>query len=65
MAGEAAKICSGVVYGFGAATDEDKAAFAALRNALDEALAGTRLAKDRAAKALATIMIPEALDYPM
>ena len=65
VAGEAAKICSGVVYGFGAATAEDKAAFAALRNALDEALAGTRLAKDRAAKALTTIMIPEALDYPM
>ena len=65
VAGEAAKICSGAVYGFGAATAEDKAAFAALRNALDEALAGTRLAKDRAAKALTTIMIPEALDYPM
>lgn len=65
VAGEAAKICSGVVYGFSAATAEDKAAFAALRNALDEALAGTRLAKDRAAKALTTIMIPEALDYPM
>ena len=65
VAGEAAKICSGVVYGFGAATAEDKAAFAALRNVLDESLAGTRLAKDRAAKALTTIMIPEALDYPM
>jgi len=65
VAGEAAKICSGVVYGFGAATAEDKAAFATLRNALDEALAGTRLAKDRAAKALTTIMIPEALDYPL
>ncbi len=65
VAGEAAKICSGVVYGFGAASAEDKAAFAALRNALDESLAGTRLAKDRAAKALTTIMIPEALDYPM
>ena len=65
VAGEAAKICSGVVYGFGAASADDKAAFAALRNALDEALAGTRLAKDRAAKALTTIMIPEALDYPM
>ncbi len=64
VAGEAAKICSGVVYGFGAATAEDKAAYAALRNALDEALAGTRLAKDRAAKCLTTIMIPEALDYP-
>ncbi len=65
VAGEAAKICSGVVYGFGAASAEDKAAFAALRNALDEALAGTRLAKDRAAKCLTTVMIPEALDYPM
>ena len=65
VAGEAAKICSGVVYGFAAAADEDKAAFAALRNALDEALAGTRLAKDRAAKCLTTVMIPEALDYPM
>jgi len=64
-AGEAAKVCSGVVYGFSAATPEDKAAYAALRNALDEALAGTRLAKDRAAKTLCTIMIPEALDYPM
>jgi len=65
VAGEAAKICTGVVYGFGAATAADKAAFAALRNALDEALAGTRLAKDRAAKCLTTVMIPEALDYPM
>ena len=65
VAGEAGKICAGVVYGFGAATSDDKAAFAALRNELDEALAGTRLAKDRAAKCLTTIMIPEALDYPM
>ena len=48
-----------------AATEEDKVAFASLRNALDESLAGTRLAKDRAAKCLTTIMIPEALDYPM
>lgn len=63
VAGEAAKICSGVVYGFNAATAEDKTAFAALRNSLDEALAGTLLAKDRAAKALATVMIPEAADY--
>ena len=41
------------------------AAFAALRTAVDESLAGTRLAKDRAAKCLTTVMIPEALDYPM
>lgn len=65
VAGEAGKICAGVVYGFGAASDEDKASFAALRTALDEALAGTRLARDRAAKTLTTVMIPEALDYPM
>lgn len=64
VAGEAAKLCSGVVYGFNAATADDKAAFATLRLALDEALAGTRLAKDRAARALTTVMIPEALDYP-
>jgi hypothetical protein len=65
MAGEAGRICAEVVYGFDAATPEDKAAFSALRAKLDESLAGTRLAKDRAAKALTTIMIPEALDYPM
>lgn len=65
VAGEAAKICSAIVYGFGAATPERKAEFSALRGALDEALAGTRLARDRAAKCLCTIMIPEALDYPM
>lgn len=65
VAGETGKICAGVVYGFAAATAEQKAEFATLRNALDEALAGTRLAKDRAAKCLTTVMIPEALDYPM
>ena len=65
VTGEAAKICTGIVYGFAAATAEDKAAFAALRGALDEALAHTLLAKDRAAKCLTTVMIPEALDYPM
>ena len=62
---EAGRICADVVYGFDAATPEDKAAFAALRAKLDESLAGTSLAKDRAAKALTTIMIPEALDYPL
>ena len=62
-AGEAARVCAEIVYGFDAASAEEKAQFAALRNAVDEALAGTRLAKDRAAKCLTTIMIPEALDY--
>ena len=65
VVGEAVKICTGIVYGFSAATAEDKVAYCALRSALDEALAGTRLAKDRAAKCLTTVMIPEALDYPM
>ncbi len=62
---EAEKITGGIVYGFGAANAEEKAAYAVLRGALDEALAGTRLAKDRAAKCLTTVMIPEALDYPL
>ena len=38
---------------------------AALRSALDTALFGSGLAKDRAANALTTVMIPEALDYPI
>jgi hypothetical protein len=31
---------------------------------VDASLAGSRLAKDRAADALVQVMIPEALDYP-
>jgi hypothetical protein len=38
--------------------------FEQLRVKLDGCLTGARLAKDRAAKALTTVMIPEALDYP-
>jgi hypothetical protein len=38
--------------------------FAALRVKLDACLTGSRLAKDRAAEAVASVMIPEALDYP-
>jgi hypothetical protein len=38
--------------------------FAQLRRRVDACLAGSRLAKDRAADALAGVMIPEALDYP-
>jgi hypothetical protein len=40
------------------------AEFVRLRRHLDECLAGARLAKDRAAHALTTVKIPEALDYP-
>ncbi|MFI5339024.1 MAG: acyl-CoA dehydrogenase family protein [Candidatus Methylomirabilales bacterium] len=38
--------------------------FIRLRLRLDGCLTGARLAKDRAAAALTTVMIPEALDYP-
>lgn len=38
--------------------------FTRLRTKLDGCLTGSRIAKDRAAKALTQIMIPEALDYP-
>ena len=38
--------------------------FVRLRTKLDSCLTGSRLAKDRAAEALAKVMIPEALDYP-
>ncbi len=38
--------------------------FVRLRVRLDGCLTGARLAKDRAAAALTTVLIPEALDYP-
>lgn len=41
------------------------AEFAKLRQSLDESLAGCRLAKDRAAKALTKVMVRETLDYPV
>lgn len=40
-------------------------AFQRLRVKMDGCLTGSRLAKDRAARALADVMIPEALDYPV
>jgi hypothetical protein len=39
-------------------------AFTRLRGKLDGCLTGARLAKDRAARALTTVEIPEDLDYP-
>jgi alkylation response protein AidB-like acyl-CoA dehydrogenase len=65
-AGEAGRICAEIFYGYvnaaegGAATE-----FTRLHNAIGASLAGSRLAKDRAAKTLSQIMIPEALDYPV
>ena len=40
-------------------------AFQRLRLKMDGCLTGSRLAKDRAARALVDVMIPEALDYPV
>jgi len=66
-AGEVGRISAELFYGYAASADQtgDAAAtFQKLRASVDESLAGSRLAKDRAAKALTQIMIPEALDYP-
>ena len=38
--------------------------FLTLQNKLSRCLSGSRLAKDRAAETVSTVMIPEALDYP-
>ena len=38
--------------------------FLLLQNKLSRCLSGSRLAKDRAADTVSTVMIPEALDYP-
>jgi alkylation response protein AidB-like acyl-CoA dehydrogenase len=62
-AGEAARVCAELVYGYRAAGDAVPE-FESLRTAADRGQAGARLAKDRAADALTRVMIPEALDYP-
>ncbi len=67
-AGECGRVCAELVYGYGAPDGAAAAPalepFAQLRRQIDAGLAGSRLAKDRAAEALAQVMIPEALDYP-
>jgi len=66
-AGEVGRICAELFYGYQVAAPDSEAAatFQTLRGQLDVALAGARLAKDRAAKAITQSMIPEALDYPL
>ena len=44
---------------------EDAGEFLALQNKLSRCLSGSRLAKDRAAETVSSVMIPEALDYPV
>ena len=67
-AGEVGRICSELFYGYVNSADqigEAEIEFQAHRAKVDASLAGSKLAKDRAGKALASIMIPEALDYPL
>lgn len=60
--GETVRVCNELVYGY--TEQADAAAFVELVNKASAALAGFRMAKDRVAHDLTTIMIPEALDYP-
>ncbi|MGN1360498.1 MAG: acyl-CoA dehydrogenase family protein [Kiritimatiellia bacterium] len=62
-AGETVRICSELYFGYQTQLP-DTSAFRLLRDKVECALLGDRLAKDRAAASLSTIMIPEALDYP-
>jgi hypothetical protein len=65
-AGEAARICAELVYGYTSEVDADKMQeFELMRTAVDSAMAGARLAKDKASEHVSQIMIPEALDYPL
>ncbi len=73
-AGEATRICAELVFGYraepaaGTAVHDafaDVAPFIALRTQVDASLAGSKLAKDRAAESLTHVMIPEVLDYPV
>ncbi|MDD4025301.1 MAG: acyl-CoA/acyl-ACP dehydrogenase [Kiritimatiellae bacterium] len=63
-AGEVSRICSEIFYGYADGPGAESAEFQTLQAALNVSMSGARLAKDRAAKALGQIMIPEALDYP-
>jgi hypothetical protein len=68
-AGEVGRITAELVYGHNSgqtccSETAELAAFEELRRKADRALAGARLAKDRAADAASKVMIPEALDYP-
>ncbi len=66
-AGEVGRVCSELVYGYNASAEtcDGLDGFQQLRAKLDACLAGSRLAKDRAGRSLTTVMIPEALDYPL
>ncbi len=62
--GEAARICVTQAQGFAADPNAAKG-LSELRAKVDATMFGTGPAKDRAARALTKVMIPEALDYPL
>ena len=68
-AGETARICSELLFGFVQRPEStcgpELETFHTMRAKVDASLHGYGLAKDRAANALTTVMIPEALDYPV
>jgi alkylation response protein AidB-like acyl-CoA dehydrogenase len=64
-AGETARICESLVYGFGPQAAEEMESFEAMRACVNRAATGAALAKDRCGAALTQVMIPEALDYPL
>jgi alkylation response protein AidB-like acyl-CoA dehydrogenase len=72
--GEVGRICAELVYAYNTHGEEcchlvgnkdELKTFGNMRMNLDMCTTGSRLAKDRAARALTEVMIPEALDYPM
>ena len=68
-AGEVGRITADLVYGYNGgetccSQPAELASFEELRRKVDRGLAGSRLAKDRAADSVSKVMIPEALDYP-
>ncbi|MBI5818989.1 MAG: acyl-CoA/acyl-ACP dehydrogenase [Verrucomicrobia bacterium] len=66
-AGETGRICAELVHGYASpsVSPAGPKEFVRLRVQLDGCLTGARLAKDRAATALTSVMIPETLDYPV
>jgi len=64
-AGEVSRICSNLVFAYAPdGNAEELNVYDRLRAAMDRLMAGSGLAKDRAAIALTGVMIPQTLDYP-
>jgi len=53
------------MYGFNHDAPSEKNKFYELKQKVDEGLSGSLLARDRSCSVLTSVMIPEALDYPM